>query len=1427
MNMKTLLSAVAAVLGAATAFGGARVSVETRTIKTYPFSDPDPTPATAERRYPYFRYDRTSADAVERDWRMVVLENEKTRVMVLPEVGGKVWAATDKTTGNDFLYCNHVLKFRDIAVRGPWVSGGIEFNFGTIGHAPSSSTPVDWFTCTNADGSASCFVSSREFATRTVWQVEIRLGADAADFETRTTWFNGSGVPEPLYHWMNAAYSVRDNPEFKFTGETVIGHAGEISTVRWPLDAEGREISVYTNNCFGGPKSYHVLPGNNGFYAVWWPGRGFGSYHRSASYEKYGRKIWLWSLAREGGIWEDLLTDTDGQYAELQSGLVFNQPQEQSSLTPFKQPTFAPGATMAFTESWGPVHDLREISHDLETRSPTPRPITAPDDFDWDSAWGHAVRGEQYLRQRRDAEGAAEFRAALALDAHLSPALTGLAGYELRRGGYAAVHALCERALAVDAYDPAANYLDGFAAFAEGDVETSRERLGLAALRPEYRSAAYATIARGYLRDGRKAEALAAAEKALAANDANRDALLAKLIALRGGPAAVAFANEVLARFPLMHAARYELRLNGGEWKFDRFVAGELPAEEFKEIGWWYAETGLDKDARQLFARAGDDVMAKLALGDLDAVKRAPLAGVAPFRREEVAPLERAVARDPHWKFRYLLAVLKAYFGNDEKACEFLDACGEEPNEAVFYTYRASRRTGAARLADLRRAAVLGDSWRVGRALAAHFADDEDWESVLATTTDYLARFPGVNPLELAHARALNACGRYRETLAFLEGVNILPSETRDSATAFWHEAQDALGLRRSWPEKLGRGKPFSDPSEMTVGIESSMVAVFPRAPYKKPVVDASEAKVRLARGEYESFQVVVTCPERDLENVRVSVGTLRFAETPWYAPWRALRTFPAERVACEMVGYAWTTFPTNETKFSKSFSVCEKISAPPGYRRVTETAKDAWWPDPILDFLDGVKIAKGDVQSFWVRLHCPDDQPAGIYRGTITVSADGVDDVELSLVVRVNDFAVPKVSPLPLAITYMPMCYGVKGDAADAEWAKRQEAKPDGPVALAKTCPEKWGEFLADYYITFDSLYTRERLDFAVLMRLKRQGRLGRFNLGYWDYFKDGPDAEAKWRAETLPRIRANYDQARNLGILDHAYIYGCDEVDTNYFDNIRRSVAILKKEFPGVPISTTAYDHDYGVGTPLEAIDWFTPLTPKYDREKAAKARAAGHQVWWYICCGPGNPWANTFTQCPPMESRLLMGAQSVKMRPDGFLYYEVSLWNADRPITSGPFTDWVTRTYKTLSGDGCWTAVGEGGRPLPTLRLENFRDGLEDYAYAQLLAAKAARFNTEAGVGLGGAQEGGESALHVSGRAASAALQASASPSETNTAQPTNSLPVSKRAASAAWLKKARELLAVPASVMESMTNYTDDPAALAAWRDAMADLIEAAE
>lgn len=789
----------------------AKIKISEETFRTYPFSDPDPIPATAERRYPYFRYDGSTDVAENRVWKTVTLENDRISVKILPEVGGKVWGAYDKVAKRDFIYANHVMKFRDIALRGPWLSGGIEFNFGIIGHSPSTSTPIDWFTRENGDGSASCFVASEEYITRTRWQVEIRLGADADEFETRVVWYNASGIPSPYYHWMNAAYSLRHDPEFMFPGVAAVGHEGEIVTRTWPLDSKGRDMSVYRNNCYGGPKSYHLIGGNNGFYGIWWRELGYGSYHRSLPYAKYGRKIWLWALSREGGIWEDLLTDADGQYAELQAGRCFNQPRWDNVYSPFKNPTFVPGTTETFTDHWGPIRSRDDVKEDENPPPFAMRPIDHPADFDFKSAKGLAMLGIQALRERDDDLAERRLDEALAKDATLAEALIGLAELAYRRGEYSRVHGFARRALQLDLYDREANYLDGAAYFAEGDLVTARDRLGVATFSGGYRAAAFALIARSLLREGDAAGALDAANESLRCEGFQLDALLVKAVALRGKPERMAFLDERLSLLPLDHALRYE---RDGVEGLKAFVRNELPHETYLELGSWYEETGLAEDAKAIFRLALPNPEAEIRLAFLEnrkPVLDGPVAGVFPFRRESRPALEAAAKSDDGWKARYLCAVLLGFFRERVAASALLESCGNVPDEAVFYAYRARTRQGDARLADLMRARENCDSWRIGRDMIAHCESLGDFGKMLECAKDYLDRFPGKNPLQIAYARALQKLGRHRECMAYLEGVKILPSEHRDSATDIWHACQTALGLPLTWPENLGKGEPYHD----------------------------------------------------------------------------------------------------------------------------------------------------------------------------------------------------------------------------------------------------------------------------------------------------------------------------------------------------------------------------------------------------------------------------------------------------------------------------------------------------------------------------------------------------------------------------------------------------------------------------------------
>ncbi|MCP4454774.1 MAG: DUF5107 domain-containing protein, partial [Planctomycetes bacterium] len=337
--------------------GAARIKESKETIITYPFFDPDPVTMLVRsgdwesdaRLYPYHFFDGFTDAAEEREWTVVRMENPYINLAVLPEVGGKIWGASEKSTGQEFIYTNDVLKFRQIALRGPWTSGGVEFNFGVVGHAPSCASPVDYLVRKNPDGSVSCIVGTMDLPSRTRWTVTITLPKDKALVETHAFWHNPTPLNQSYYVWMNGAVRAADDLQSVLPGTSHIGHNFSVPQKAWPVDAQGQDLSWYRNNQFGSHKSYFTVGEYEDFYGGYWHDQAFGFGHWAQYDDVPGQKLWLWALSRQGGIWEDLLTDRDGQYIEPQAGRYFNQNDHAF---------FAPNRADSWRELWFPYKQI-------------------------------------------------------------------------------------------------------------------------------------------------------------------------------------------------------------------------------------------------------------------------------------------------------------------------------------------------------------------------------------------------------------------------------------------------------------------------------------------------------------------------------------------------------------------------------------------------------------------------------------------------------------------------------------------------------------------------------------------------------------------------------------------------------------------------------------------------------------------------------------------------------------------------------------------------------------------------------------------------------------------------------------------------------------------------------------------------------------
>ncbi|MDD4589864.1 MAG: DUF5107 domain-containing protein [Parabacteroides sp.] len=927
--MKKLLSIVGFGVLAFTAFAQqATVNEKVLNVPTYTFSDPNPVAALSAQSgrptYPYFRFDGFSAKSVDQDWKVVELENPYIKVSILPQMGGKIWGAIDKTTQKEFIYQNHVMKFRDISMRGPWTSGGIEFNFGIIGHVPTTATPVDYKKLTKEDGSVSCYVSSYEWITDTWWTVEINLPQDKAYFTTNVIWHNASSINQPYYQWMNAAYSVRGNAHFLYPGNASINHDGKWDS--FPITKAGRDISWYKNMNFGPDMSVHVLGYYNDFYSIYWEDKGFGSVHMANYGDKLGMKYFLWSQARSGSIWEDLLTDTDGQYVEMQSGRMFSQPNHASAYTPFKHTAFQPQATDMWTEYWYPIKNTRGIVKssivgalnvvredgqlklyfsplqklDTEMRiyandqlvatlplqaevletweksipatgdfakagklrviigdedlvyselpedNVTERPLETPADFDWESAYGLYLMGEQWMNQKKYVEAEESLCKSLTKEPYCVPDLQLLASICWREGRYEEGLEFCRKALSINTYDGTINYVYGLCNQALGNNIVAKEGFSMATRDMSVRSAAYEKLAEMYLIDGdwKKTEEFALKSLETNTHNLSTQRLLAALYRKSNQPEkGKAILATILKEAPLYHPARYEDYL-AGELTKSEFTGGittESAQEVYVELASWYEVIHAYDEAIELLLCAKDYPIANYrraydlhlqgngneAMAALELANGQSAALVYPHRPSTLPALIWANTQLPSWKANYYQALI--YYGNQQtrKAIELLNTCNGADFAPLFLT-RASMKTGEKKLADLKQAEKLDKSWRAGLALIDYHLSVGQSITACQTGKQYVKLYPDNYYIGLKYAQALCSDEQFATCITFLKKLQVLPYEGSKAGreiyrSAYLSQAIDMMKAKKYsaalksidqsklWPENIGVGKPYED----------------------------------------------------------------------------------------------------------------------------------------------------------------------------------------------------------------------------------------------------------------------------------------------------------------------------------------------------------------------------------------------------------------------------------------------------------------------------------------------------------------------------------------------------------------------------------------------------------------------------------------
>ena len=325
-------------------------------IPTYPAGEPDHNPMFLEKRvyqgssgavYPFAVIDRVSDQKVDRKYRAVFLENDYLRCMVLPELGGRIQMAYAKHLDYHFVYYNRVIKPALVGLAGPWISGGIEFNWPQH-HRPSTFTPVDYLMENNPDGSVTLWLGEIDRMRRTRGLAGLTLHPRRAYLQVEGRLFNRTALPQTFLWWANAAVSVNDQYQSVFPPDVhaVLDH-GRRDVSRFPIAtgtyykvdySAGVDISWYRN--IPVPTSYMAYHSDYDFLGGYDHGRRAGILHVADHDVSPGKKQWTWGCGEFGKSWERNLTDEDGPYIELMAGVYTDNQPDFSWLEPGEEKRF-------------------------------------------------------------------------------------------------------------------------------------------------------------------------------------------------------------------------------------------------------------------------------------------------------------------------------------------------------------------------------------------------------------------------------------------------------------------------------------------------------------------------------------------------------------------------------------------------------------------------------------------------------------------------------------------------------------------------------------------------------------------------------------------------------------------------------------------------------------------------------------------------------------------------------------------------------------------------------------------------------------------------------------------------------------------------------------------------------------------------------
>jgi hypothetical protein len=477
-----------------------------------------------------------------------------------------------------------------------------------------------------------------------------------------------------------------------------------------------------------------------------------------------------------------------------------------------------------------------------------------------------------------------------------------------------------------------------------------------------------------------------------------------------------------------------------------------------------------------------------------------------------------------------------------------------------------------------------------------------------------------------------------------------------------------------------GAASVRSDASAYQVAITGSMEKVRRETPYTGKT--SKTLRMELAHTEYEDAQIVIMNVPRDVHGLRAETAALQSAKG----------TIPASCVTVRQVGYVHTV-------------TCDAY--PQTYVGL--------WPDPLLE-LAQVDVPAGKVQPLWVTVHAPKEARAGEYRGTITLRADNAPTTQVELLVKVWNITLPERpkframaldGPRTEAYYDLLLAHRISPAYAMCGWSWD---RPQPPVV--RRADGTWDFSAADRIAEH---CVPRGMNAFVISHAPKPGKYG-FPQEY----------SAEYRQRFAEFLKAYTEHLRTKGWLELGMTYNIDEAAPQLWEMCKENYRQAKVIAPEVPMMQ-CLNEPKGVAALAGFADIWDVYITQFQEAGVPARMKAGDQGWFALCCYPA-AHPNLFIDYPGIDARIV-GWLSWKAGVSGFEYWSVSSWGEDpKRLANGYLdaveSDWQANTFGSYNGDGYLTYPGPGGKPLSSIRLENLRDGFQDWELLAMLKERGGK-------------------------------------------------------------------------------------------------------